>query len=133
MCSFTFLSLRFLACAPLFILGKLFLEKNTIKSSFIIESPLPAISFTTEDTPGYTNEAAKGAQTAPTNPPFCFFISCFTVSVTPSINTLESSSDFMILIISSIQLFEMNRMNPSFCSRGPFSIYTYFSFKLISD
>ena len=68
----------------------------------ITESPLPAISFTTEETTGCTNEAAKGAKTAPANPPSCFFISCFTVSVTPSINTLESSSDFMILIISSI-------------------------------
>ena len=29
-----------------------------------------------------------------------FFISCFTVSVTPSTNTPEFSDDFMILIIS---------------------------------
>ena len=37
-----------------------------------------------------------------------FFISCFTVSVTPSINTPKSSSDFMILIISFISSFEIN-------------------------
>ena len=56
--------------------------------------PPPLIPFTTEIT-GCTNEAAKGANKAPRNlPPF--FISCFAISVTPSINTPESSNDFMI-------------------------------------
>ena len=41
-----------------------------------------------------------------------FFISCFTVSVTPSINTPESSNDFTILIISLISSFEINKVNP---------------------
>ena len=42
---------------------------------------------------------ANGANNAGRNPPSCFSISCFTVSVMPSVNTLESSNDFMILVI----------------------------------
>ena len=41
-----------------------------------------------------------------------FFISPFTVLVTPSINRPESSSHFMILIISFTSSFEMNKVNP---------------------
>ena len=41
-----------------------------------------------------------------------FFISCFTISITSSINTPESSNYFMILIISFTSLFEMNKVNP---------------------
>ena len=41
-----------------------------------------------------------------------FFISSFTVSVTPSNNTPDSSNDFMILITSFISLFEINKVNP---------------------
>ena len=44
-------------------------------------NPLPVIPFTTEEITGCTNEAAKGANKSPRNPPSCFFISCFTVSV----------------------------------------------------
>ena len=40
-----------------------------------------------------------------------FFFSCFTVLVTPSINTSESP-DFMILIISFISSFKINKVNP---------------------
>ena len=54
-------------------------------------TPLAFIPFTTEEITGCTNEVAKGANKSPRNPPSCFFISCFTVSVTPSINTPESS------------------------------------------
>ena len=50
-------------------------------------TPLSLIPFTTEEITGCTNEAAKGANKVSRNPPSCFFISCFTVSVTPSINT----------------------------------------------
>ena len=42
---------------------------------------LPHIPFTTEEITGCTNEAAKGANKAGRNPPSCFLISCFTVSV----------------------------------------------------
>ena len=48
---------------------------------------LPLIPFTTEEITGCNNEAAKGANKSPRYPPSCFFISWFTVSVTPSINT----------------------------------------------
>ena len=44
-------------------------------------TPLPVISFTTEEITSCANEAAKDANAGPRNPP-----SCFTVSVTPSIN-----------------------------------------------
>ena len=76
----------------------------------VLPTPLLLIPFTTEEITGCTNEAAKGANKAPTNPPSCCFISCFTVSVTPSINTPEVSNDFMILIISVISSFEKNKL-----------------------
>ena len=50
---------------------------------------------------------AKGAKKAPRNQPSCFF--CF---ITPSINTPESSYDFMILMILFISSFEINKVNP---------------------
>ena len=37
---------------------------------------------------------------------------CFTVSLTPSINTFEFPSDFMILLISSISSFQMTKVIP---------------------
>ena len=43
---------------------------------------------------------------------FVFSISCFTVSISPSINTPESTNDFMILIISFISSLEVNKVNP---------------------
>ena len=42
---------------------------------------------------------------------FLVFILCFTVSVTPSINTPEFSLDFMIVIILSTSSFEINKVN----------------------
>ena len=45
-----------------------------------------------------------------------FFVSSLTVSVTPSINTLESSNDFIILISS----FEINKVNPFPALTAPF-------------
>ena len=74
-------------------------------------TPLPLVPFTTQEITGCTNEAAKGANKAERNPPSCFFISCFTVSVIPSMNTFESSNEFMILIISSKFLFKINKVN----------------------
>ena len=61
--------------------------------------PLPLIPFTIEEITGGTNEAAKGANKARRNSPSCFFYFIFIVSVIPSVNTFESSNDFMILII----------------------------------
>ena len=66
----------------------------------ILLTPLSLVSVTTEEITGCTNEAAKGANKAPRNLPSCFLISCFTVSVTLSVNVPESSTDCMILIIS---------------------------------
>ena len=41
-------------------------------------TPLPLITFTTEEITGCTNEAGKGANKTSRNTPSCFFISCFT-------------------------------------------------------
>ena len=49
-------------------------------------TPLPLIPFTTEEITNCNNEVAKDANKVPRNPPSCFFISCFTVSVIPSIH-----------------------------------------------
>ena len=68
-------------------------------------TPLPCLPFAIEKITGCTNEAAKGANKAPRNQPFCFFLLCFTVSVTLSINTPKSCHDFMILVISFISSF----------------------------
>ena len=53
-------------------------------------TPLPLMPFTTEEITSCTNEVARGANKASRNLPSYFFISCFTVSVTPSINTPKS-------------------------------------------
>ena len=69
----------------------------------------------------------------------CFFISCFAVLVTPSINTPEYSNDFMILIISFISLFEINKVNPFPAMTAPFPLiflsYLFIAFevKLLTD
>ena len=52
-----------------------------------LPTPLLVIPFTTKEVTGFTNEAAKGAIKTQRNPSSCYFISCLTVSVTPSINT----------------------------------------------
>ena len=52
---------------------------------------------------------ANGANKAPRNPPSCLCISCFTVSATLSINAPEHSNVFMILIISCMPSFEINK------------------------
>ena len=72
-------------------------------------TPLPVIPTTTEEVTGCTIE---GGNKALRNPPSWFLISCFTVSVKPSANTNKCSNDFMILIISFISSFELNKMNP---------------------
>ena len=72
----------------------------------------PKVPFTNEEATGVINSVVIGTNTAPRKPHSCFFISCFNVSVTPSTNILEFSSDFMILIISSIPSFQMSTVNP---------------------
>ena len=56
-------------------------------------TPLPFILFTTEEITCCTNEAAEDANKTSRNQP-SFFLYHFTVSVTPSINTPESSNGF---------------------------------------
>ena len=51
--------------------------------------------------------------------PFVVF-SYFIISVTPSVNTLASSNDFMIFVISFISSFEMNKVNPCPALASPF-------------
>ena len=80
-------------------------------SGFLV--PLPLIPFTTEEVTVCTNEAAKGiTNKAGINPSFLFFVSVFTVLVITSTNIFESSIDFMILIISFISSFEINKAIP---------------------
>ena len=68
------------------------------------------------------NEAAKGANKAPRNSPFCFFISYFTASVTPSINTTEPSNDFIILIFSFTLPCEISKVYPFPAMTAPFPL-----------
>ena len=91
-------------------------------------TPLPLIPFTTEEITGCSNEAVKYANKAGRNLPSCFFISCFTVSVMPSINTFESSNDFVILIILFISSFEINRINLFPAQTAPFPLLFFSSF-----
>ena len=49
----------------------------------------------------------------PRNPPSCLFVSCFTVSLPSSFNKPEFSSDFMMLMLSSISSFKMTKVNLS--------------------
>ena len=71
---------------------------------------------------------AKGAANrAPRNLPSCFFfISCFTVSIYPSINTPESSNYFMILIISFISSLEIDKVNPFPVRTAPFPLVCFY-------
>ena len=63
-------------------------------------TPLIIKHFTDEEIPDCTNEAAKGDNKAPRSLHSYFFISYFTVSITPSNDTPESPNVFIILIIS---------------------------------
>ena len=88
---------------------------------------------------GCINHATKGVGKAPRNPSSSFFTSYFTVSVTPSINTPESSNDFMILIISFISSFEINKLNrlPTLTAPLPLifllNLFVAFKVKLLTN
>ena len=68
-----------------------------------------------------------------------FFISCFIVSVTPSINKPKSSNDFTILIISLISSFKINKVNPILVLKAPFpliflsNLFMAFEVKLLTN
>ena len=79
---------------------------------FLSMQPLPAyvtppllILFASVKNTGCANKVAKRSKKATENQPSSFCISCFTVSVTPSVNTSEPYNDFMILIV------EINKVN----------------------
>ena len=84
-------------------------------------TPILLILFTTEEITSYTNETATVSKKALRNPPSCFFISCFHVIVTPSINTPESSNVFIVLIMSFISSLKINKVNPLPALTAPFS------------
>ena len=71
-------------------------------------------------------EAFKGANKALRNPYSCFFISCFTISLTPLINTPESSSFFRILIILFTLHSKWSEFSTGWCS----SFFSYISSNL---
>ena len=68
-----------------------------------------------------------------------FLISCLTVSVTPSINAPESSNDYMILVISFIFSFEINKVNSFSALTAPFPLisppnwFIWFEAKLLTN
>ena len=70
---------------------------------------------------------------------FGFFISSFTVLVAPSINTPGSFNDFMILMISFITLFKMNKVNVFSALTAPVplivisSLFIAFQVKLLTN
>ena len=70
------------------------------------------------------------------NPPSYFFIQCFTVSVISSINTSESSNDFMVLIILFMSSFEINPF-PALTAPSPLifhsSLFIEFEAKLLTN
>ena len=68
--------------------------------------PFPVIAFIKEE----ATDAVIGAIIAPRNPPCCFFISCFTISVAPLVNRPDISSDSTILKISSVSSFEIKKV-----------------------
>ena len=97
------------------------------------------MSFITEEITGYTSEATKGAMKAPRNLTTHFFISCFTFSVSPLINTLESCNDFMILMLSFISSFKINEVNlfPALAAPCPViflsNLFISFKVKLLAN
>ena len=98
-------------------------------------TPFPDITFINEEATGCINEEAIDAINEEAidaiivsrNQSSCFFISCFTISVVPSIKIPDFPSDSMILLASSIS---SSLQNESF-SCSYISSPTYFPFKFI--
>ena len=61
---------------------------------------------------------------APRNPLSCFFILSFTFSLTPSINTSESSNDVIILMLF-LPSFELNKEKPFPALIAPFPLIVF--------
>ena len=102
---------------------------------FALMTLFPDIAFINEETTGCINKEAIGAINeatisaiiAPRNQPSCFLICCCTFSAAPSVNILEVSNDFAILIISSITSFKINKVNtvPVLTARHLFYLQIY--------
>ena len=86
---------------------------------------LPKTPLPNEDATGAINKAALVAHKGTQNQPSCLFTLCFTIPVTPLIDTRESFSDSMTLIISSIFSLEMNIVNPFPSLTAPFNIFFF--------
>ena len=101
---------------------------------------LPVIPFTSKEITSCTIEAAKGANKCPRNLLYIFFYFIFfTVLVSPSINTPESSNDFIILILSFVSSFEMYKVNlfPTLAASFPYiflsNLFIAFEVKLLTN
>ena len=90
----------------------------------------PDIVFINEEPTGCINkkdldaiiEVTVGAIRAPRNPPSCFFISSFNVSVTPSISWPGFSSDSTILIVPFVSSSANDKLNPFPAYTTPFAV-----------
>ena len=110
------------------------MERN---ESFLLIYPLPAlltllplIPFTTDEITGHNIATAKGANKAPRNPPSCFFYFVFYCCFHTFSNT------FMILIISFISPFKINKLNlfpASFSLVFIWNLFVAFEVKLLTN
>ena len=104
-------------------------------------TPFPNIALINEKLTGRINEeaigaiyeAAIGAIIALRNPPSCFFISCFTVSVAPSSNRPDFYSGSRFLMIFSISSFEMNIVDLFPALTAPCPLFFFLSNLFITD
>ena len=102
-------------------------------------TPFPNIALINEKLTGCINEeaigaiyeAAIGAIIALRNPPSCFFISCFTVSVAPSSNRPDFYSGSRFLMIFSISSFEMNIVDLFPTLTAPCPLFFFFQIYLL--
>ena len=102
-------------------------------------TPFPNIALINEKLTGRINEeaigaiyeAAIGAIIALRNPPSCFFISCFTVSVAPSSNRPDFYSGSRFLMIFSISSFEMNIVDLFPALTAPCPLFFFFQIYLL--
>ena len=87
-------------------------------------TPFPDIAFINEESTGCINQEATDAINEPGIGVIVapIFISCFTVSVAPSINRPDLSSDSLILMKYSISSFEINKVNPFPFLRVPYPL-----------
>ena len=109
-------------------------------------TPFPVIAFINEETKSFINEetidpineAVIGGIITPKILLSCFFIiSCLTVSVAPTINRSDFSSNSNILTISPRSSFEINKVNPFSSPTAPLPVIflsnLFITFKTASE